>query len=370
MRSPAGCSERRLPEWLSTLAVNTLIAAGAVLLLSPAAFGSERWSRSFAISLLYSYCIGFLAQALFGRYFAPLYRRSRINAVAGGTALLLASALGGTLIATLLLSVLGIFPLRAFGLVLQRALHGTLLVTFTFGAAATFYGVLRSKLDRVTEALRAQELERERALKLAAEAQLASLAARVHPHFLFNALNSAMALIREDPVRAEWLLERLSALLRASLDADPAGLTPLGREVQIVRDYLEIEATRFGPRLRYEIDVPPSLEQAAVPPLGLQVLVENAIKHAIAPRREGGTVRVTARREGGELRLAVWDDGPGFAAIALPPGHGLDSVQARLRALYGEQASLVIARFEGGTEVSLRLPDVPVAQAVTLEAVS
>src|SRR5205823_3935058 len=125
--------------------------------------------------------------------------------------------------------------------------------------------------------------ERERALKLATEARLSSLESRIHPHFLFNTLNSISSLIQEDPVRAERLIERMAALLRFSLDSTNAGLVPLYQEMKIVRDYLEIERARFGDRLGFEVNIPAEFDRFEVPPLAIQTLVENSVKYAVSP---------------------------------------------------------------------------------------
>jgi LytS/YehU family sensor histidine kinase len=175
--------------------------------------------------------------------------------------------------------------------------------------------------------------------RVASEARLASLESRVRPHFLFNSLNSAIALIPEAPARAEQVLERLAALLRFSLDAQQVRLVPLADEIRVVVDYLEIERVRFGDRLRYRVEVASELEAHVVPAFALQTLVENSVKYAVAPRASGGEIRITARVEAGRLHLAVEDDGPGFAG-PIPSGHGLDTLRARLETLYGAGAAL------------------------------
>ena len=215
------------------------------------------------------------------------------------------------------------------------------------------YESFRSRLEETTLALRTKELERERALKLATEAQLASLESRIHPHFLFNTLNSISSLIPEDPKRAEQLVERMAALLRFSLDANHSGLVPLEREMKIVSDYLAIEQARFGDRLRFQIDVPPELGESKVPPLAIQTLVENSVKHAVARSRSGGEIRVALARDNGSLRIEVRDEGPEFALDAAPSGHGLDILKGRLVALFGQQAGLALERSGNRNQITL-----------------
>ncbi len=216
------------------------------------------------------------------------------------------------------------------------------LVSLTIAIPASFGA---STYARLAERTHASE-------RVANEAQLASLESRVRPHFLFNALNSAIALIPEDPARAEDVLERLAALLRFSLDRQQARLVPLAEELRITVDYLEIERARFGERLRFRVDVASDLAGAEVPAFALQTLVENSVKHAIATRKDGGEIAIAARARGGTLELEVTDDGPGFGEDALAPGHGLDTLRKRLAALYDRRAKLAIA----GARVLVEVP--------------
>jgi hypothetical protein len=243
-----------------------------------------------------------------------------------------------------------------FGRCVGDALPVNALLTMTFGTGMALYEAQRARLDAVTLELRTRELEHERDRKLALQARLASLESRLQPHFLFNTLNAISALIQEDPDRAERMVERLAALLRFSLDASERGLVPLADELKIVTDYLEIERARLGERLSYTLDVDPDAAGGEVPPLAVQTLVENSVKHAIAPRAAGGRIRVTASVAGAHLVLGVWDDGPGVGPDAVRPGHGLDSLRARLAARFGAAGSVTIGRRDGGTLVSVTLP--------------
>jgi LytS/YehU family sensor histidine kinase len=125
----------------------------------------------------------------------------------------------------------------------------------------------------------------------------------------------------------------------------------------MVIDYLEIERVRFGDRLRLEVDVGAHLAPALVPPFSVQTLVENSVKHAVAARKAGGTVRVAARRDGARLLVEVSDDGPGFDCTAMVPGHGLDTLRGRFAALFGDRGALQIAAAPaGGSVVTLTVP--------------
>jgi LytS/YehU family sensor histidine kinase len=262
----------------------------------------------------------------------------------------------GLVLATLLLVGVGWLRPAEFFIGIKKSLIPTVSLGLIIGFVIYLYESVKSRLAATTLELRTRQLEEERARKQAIAAQLESLESRVRPHFLFNTLNSISALTREDPERAERMVELLSALLRFSLDANRRATVPLRDEVKIVSDYLEIERVRFGERLKFSIAVSDELEQIPIPPFALQTLVENGLKHSIAPRREGGELRVLAQTDGEAIRLEVWDDGPGFTAEAITSGHGLDNLQARLKTLFGAQAALDIQREELFTVVSISLP--------------
>ena len=152
------------------------------------------------------------------------------------------------------------------------------------------------------------------------------------------------------------MVERLAALLRAALDAGRRGLVPLAEELDLVGDYLEIEKARLGPRLACTIEADAGVDACLVPPLSVQALVENSVKHAIAPRPAGGRLRVEARALDARVVVRVWDDGPGFALDRGGPGHGLDVLQGRLAERFGGTAALAVAREDGGTVVTMTLP--------------
>jgi two-component system LytT family sensor kinase len=207
------------------------------------------------------------------------------------------------------------------------------------------------------------QLEREATLKqsaLAQEAQLKMLRYQLNPHFLFNTLNAISTLVLDGQNRtANLAVSRLSEFLRYTLDQDPMKKVTLRQELDALNLYLGIEKLRFGDRLRLEFDVDERAESALVPSLLLQPLVENAMKYAIAPREQGGSVTIIAGIEGAGLRLAVVDDGPG-----LPPGMatsngrgvGLRNTRERLKVLYGDAHTVEVADAGPGLRVEMRLP--------------
>ena len=189
-------------------------------------------------------------------------------------------------------------------------------------------------------------------------AELRALQARTNPHFLFNSLNTAAGLIEEDPAAAEQVIERLAGLFRYSLRGSERSWVRLSEEVEAVRGYLEVEAIRLGERLTSEVSVAPELAEVLVPPLVLQPLVENAVLHGVAPRKEGGRVSVAASRTDSTLVLSVSDDGHGPGSSPhRGSGTSMVDLEKRLQMVYGGDARFSSAAgAEGGFRVDLSLP--------------
>lgn len=192
---------------------------------------------------------------------------------------------------------------------------------------------------------------------LAREAELKALRAQVDPHFLFNSLNAVAGLVASSPAEARRMCGLLAGFLRESLRLGERTAIPLGEEVALARRYLEIEAIRFGERLRVEIEADVAATAVAVPPLLLQPLVENAVRHGIAHLLDGGTVRIEAARLGDRLRLAVANpcdaDRPRQRGAG---GIGLANVRRRLAARWGDDAGLVVEERDGTFRVTATLP--------------
>jgi signal transduction histidine kinase len=306
--------------------------------------------------LVYSWCIGTLCFLVMDYAGSRLWQLGPVWRYFGFALTFAALAIAGCFAAALVLLRFGWLTPGEFWDEFSSSVRIGVVFTVLIGAAVTAFEVLFFRLRAANEELQRRLLEEERARKLATEARLSSLESRIHPHFLFNTLNSISALVREDPAKAERTVERLAALLRYSLDTGGRQLTPLRQELCIVRDYLEIEKTRFGDRLRYRIAVPPETEDLEVPPMSLQLLVENSIKHAVSINRRGGEVLVAARLENGQLVLEVSDDGPGFDLRAIREGHGLENLQERLAALFEGAGALELRRRQGRMVVEIRVP--------------
>jgi len=215
------------------------------------------------------------------------------------------------------------------------------------------------KAAEATETAEAESLRRQ-----VLEARMAMMQAQVEPHFLFNTLASIDHLIEFDPKRASQMQRNLISLLRASMPSmrsTDSGLRPLDLELAVVRPYLEILKVRMEERLTTEIDVPDGLLSAEFPPMMIQTLVENSIKHGLEPKAEGGHLSVKAEIRHGKLAVTVCDTGLGFEAAASGATHGtgvgLANIRERLGLLYGSKASLTIANNPvGGTIVTITVP--------------
>src|SRR5580700_6105764 len=327
-----GRSMIRWKHVFGVVLINTAIAFVPAIMLVTMVQGVT-WRQfviNFGFSFVYAQCIGSLAFATIPRIWVASCDVHTIARWSMRVAASFGASIVGCMIAGLIFVMLGWSPLGAYWDQFTGSLKIATFLTIVAGSVIAMFETMRSRLEQTTLQLRTKELERERALKLATEAQLASLESRIHPHFLFNTLNSISSLIPEDPERAERLVEQMAALLRFSLDANQAGLVPLAAELKVVADYLEIERARFGDRLRYRIEVAPDLENARVPALAVQTLVENSVKYAIAPNRAGGEIHIAGSRQNGCLIVAVTDQGPGFTLESAPAGHGLDNLKGRL----------------------------------------
>ncbi|HVN09003.1 MAG TPA: histidine kinase [Patescibacteria group bacterium] len=237
--------------------------------------------------------------------------------------------------------------------------HQGILTYFTILGIQAGFRYYNGFRERQQQALRlelhASELETQ-----LARARLSALKMQLQPHFLFNTLNAIMVLVRQQKGRqAEEMLARLGDLLRCVLEDVEAQEVSLRRELEYLKLYLSIEQVRFADRLRVDIAADPAVLCAAVPQMGLQPIVENAIRHGLAKHEAAGRIAIRAARANGRVELTVSDDGPGFGAL-LPaelPGIGLSNTRARLRQLYGDAAELTLRNGEhGGAVVTISLP--------------
>jgi signal transduction histidine kinase len=225
-------------------------------------------------------------------------------------------------------------------------------LTFRFGPTMLLWSVLYFGIHYFWN-YRSAEVDRLKLAVQSRDAKLGALKLQLNPHFLFNSLNSVRALVTEDPQQAQTMITRLARLLRTTLKSSKTLTVPLHKELKLVRTYLELEEVRLEERLAFTIDVEPDAREVPVPPMLVQTLVENSIKHGIAIRPEGGTIHVDARLKYDALQLRVANTGrldPDTDASGL----GLQNVRERLNLLFGDDAALNL-RMTG--------PDTVVAEA-------
>lgn len=261
---------------------------------------------------------------------------------------------------SVILDRIGVFPsimkgFRAtFVFLLVIGFHGNITMYFTILGMQYGYLYYRKYREREQQALRLELHASELKTQLM-RAQLSALKMQLQPHFLFNTLNAIMVLVRQQRGRqAEEMLGRFSDLLRCVLEDVEAQEVPLRRELEYLQLYLSIEEVRFQDRLRVEISADPAILDAAVPHMGLQPIVENAIRHGIGRSSAAGRIQIGASRVNEMLEISVRDDGPGLPAANSSPGRGigLANTRARLHQLYGDAAQLTVENGEQGGAVA------------------
>src|SRR5499426_4370940 len=344
--------ERRWTRWILIFGVWTLLGAVSAVrvALSFAYSGAAvSWRRALVIALADWYAWALLAPAIgwLARRFA-IERRSW------------------------LLSLLVHFPASLFFSVLKIVIESKLLQWFD-PAPAPYYSLQFSSTIFTYYAIlgaiyafdyygkyRAHELKASQLQAQLAQAQLQALKMQLHPHFLFNTLHAISSLMRRDVEAAERMITRLSDLLRLTLENVGAQETSLRQELEFLESYLEIEKTRFRDRLQVRMNIEPETLDARVPNLILQPLVENAVRHGVAPHAAPGLIEISARLKENKLELQVRDNGAGLTdarRAQIKEGVGWANTRARLEQLYGAGAYFDLSnRDKGGLVVSLTIP--------------
>lgn len=322
------------------ISLGCLVAALLTGLLSPLSItASLRISFSYGISL-----------ALLLYLFLVLWPQVALW-ITGGAALFLGLSLGTSV---MLIEIYGSLPQA----LKKDPLHlfGNFLIGVIFSASIGYFFYSHYR----TQKLQAKQAEKERSLALS---QLRLLQSQIEPHFLFNALGNIQGLVDTQPDTAKQMIQALTALLRANLSQVRSDRTSLQQELSLVRAYLEIQQLRMGPRLKWSLQCPETLHSVEIPPLLLQPLVENAIKHGLEPLPEGGEVSLEITAAQDLLQLLVRDSGQGFTDRPTTRGEGLglSNLRQRLELFYADQAKLTITQPEaGGTQIQLSFPlDIP-----------
>jgi signal transduction histidine kinase len=311
-----------LQHVLIAVAFNCCIAIAITL------FGSQ----SFAQNILYSQLIGLSIWALIdiGRHL--LHSDGKINP-SQAVALTLIGSVAGYFLGSAAGDFFSGHPVLLGWQRAPKAMLGFLLMSLVAGCVLVYFFMSR-------EVLQLERAERERAERQAAEAQLKLLQSQLDPHMLFNTLANLRVLIGSDAARATGMLDKLVDFLRATLSASRTSEHSLHSEFARLADYLALMQIRMGPRLGFELQLPPELAGVPVPSLILQSLVENAVLHGLEPKVEGGNITVSAQQEGEHVQLHVQDDGLGCDAALLREGFGLTQVRERLASRYGALATM------------------------------
>jgi hypothetical protein len=341
------------------------LRVAVIITLAMSAFSSIGYREPFHTSLIYTACVAPLIQVLIeaGRYgFAALLsRRSpgspRSQRPWPGWAVMVPWVIVSGIVGYTLGHKLGdqLSGYRTSPTLIFHDARALLLSVLVPAIGITFFFEARGRIAEM-------EARTQAAMRAAAENQLKLLESQLEPHMLFNTLANLRVLIGTDPPRAQHMLDRLIEFLRATLEASRQDTYPLSLEFARIGDYLELMQVRMGPRLQYRLDLPPALATLPVPPLLLQPLVENAIRHGLEPKIAGGRLDVAATREAGGLTLRVRDTGVGLGPLPPPANStsfGTQQVRERLATLYGAAGSLDLANAadgEGGTLAIVRLP--------------
>jgi sensor histidine kinase YesM len=348
---------RKLPDniWVE-LALTASLATACGLLFTILAHSPQdgtEFSVYLRFSLVYSFAISYSIH-LVSRIFGPTTRiRLRKRPFIVRLIVDIALWVGGTLMgygiaATLLGQTFG----QPNSMILS-ALAGTVVLSIITGIALRAQAL--QEINREIKAER-EKTERSEVQRTLAMSRLRLLQAQIEPHFLFNTLANVSSLIDVDAKRARIMLDQFTLLLRALLDQTRQTTTTVRKELQVAEAYLSVLKIRMGERLSYQIDAPAELIDREVPGMLLQPIVENAVKHGIEPRIDGGVVRVEAKREDNQLVLVVLDNGVGFVDNS-KESIGLGAIRERLAVQYGAAAQVDISRTpDGWTRVAIRIP--------------
>ena len=283
-------------------------------------------SKGFAITLIFSQCIGF---SIFFSNLAvlPAYRRAR--RLRTQVLIIAAAVIAGAIIGTLLGALANGYKPQPFFQEHFGYFTQVILFALLFGFVISYIFISLSVISE-------EKIKRLETEKAAMEAELRLVQSQMEPHFLFNTLANVRSLIDSDPRRAGEMLETFVAFLRTSLRTSRERTVALSQELDVVKHYLDLFAKRMGQRLRYRIDLPEGIGSVRIPPLLVQPLVENAVKHGLEPSIDGGEITIAAERADGKIRIRVADSGVGIRETAGGSGIGLENVRRRLAIMYGD----------------------------------
>jgi len=339
--------------WLLAILAWQATGIAATVVVSLPVGNFHRFLHWVIIGLTFTGGVGLLAGggALAHRAgWRPASRAGRLALLTAGLALVVAISAKAALVVGRFVCGLDSFQVDRWHLLIVAI--NLILLTATAVAAA-----LLAAYRNVSADLERRIRDNERLERLQIETQLRMLESKINPHFLFNTLNTMLDLVREKPAQVESMILNLSDIYRKILTWPEAARVSLGDELKLVRDYLEIEKIRMGARLQYCIEVAEGSGAVEIPPMIVEILVENAVLHGLSRRKSGGAIHVAVRKEGELLRIEVRDDGVGLGHSQPGIGFGIHSVRERLRLTYGPAARLALEEISsGGTQATIELP--------------
>ncbi len=327
---------------ISILVANALIAL-FIVVMQP--------GTSFMVSFIYSQSIGISIASLvittskLMKTTRPVYQFLFISAAVFLGAVI-GIAIGGTAAGRLIHGAMPVIrPEEQTKFYLYNLLYALL-----FGAIISYVFISLQKISN--EKIKRLEVE-----KNAVITEIKLLQSQMEPHFLFNTLSNILGLIDPDPEKAKRMLESFTQFLRASLVTARSETVALAQELDVVKNYLDIFAVRMGERLKYSIDIPADLQAVRIPPLLIQPLVANAVKHGLEPSKNGGELVVSGAREGSLVRISVSDSGLGINELSPGSGIGVENIRKRLDLVYGGRAKLVFEENKpGGLKAIIEFP--------------
>ncbi|MBN2245710.1 MAG: histidine kinase [Candidatus Aminicenantes bacterium] len=312
-------------------------------------YSGGNWFNSYLITFVYTFSCSFFCTTFlcamspaFFKFKRGLYYSVFLLLVAAGIFL-------GVVTGTLILEGRLFIP--------KGSLLFSLIVGFLFSAGITAYFYLKDSLAEKISLLKVMEVENERLKRLESETRLRNLQAKLNPHFLFNTLNSIAALVYDDPEKAETSIVKLADLYHKVLDFSSQTLIPMDEELELTRNYLELEKLRFEDRLKFKIGCPEDLKTTQIPGLLIEPLVENAVKYAKPDPGQALEIEVKIEEKEGSIGISVSDNGQGFELDKTAFGFGLFSIQERLRLIYEKNYRFKIQSSKGkGTDVYIQFP--------------
>ena len=343
------------PKWLlkNWVFPNTIITLLIGTLLSVIERGD--YLENYALSAIYTFSISSIAHAVSHYFKHKLERYTPLYRTIGYLSIFFISGCLGTILG----SAIAAFSLKSESLdFLKLTLYlivFNVFITLVVGTATSIYERIRSQQEKTQLVLKEKEIAQRELENLRAQAELKALQAQINPHFLFNTLNSIASLIPENPKLAESVVEELSDYFRKTLNLSEKITIKLKEEIDLVRNYLEIEKIRFGERLIYNLDISSKYYDIEIPALIIQPLIENSIKYAVTNNSGETNISLKVYNHNRILNIEVCDDGPGLANDWDNRGFGLKNVNSRLKYFYGDNARLQVIS-KNGTKNLIRIP--------------